>query len=69
MLAGQRSARNSIIVDVLRDYGYVEARGMGIRLKIVPLVRLAAGANPSFEATEDYLRVVLPRDAAEREQP
>lgn len=63
MLAGQRSARNSIIMDVLRDYGYVEARGMGVRRKIVPLVRQASGVDPKFEATEDFLRVVLPRDA------
>ncbi|MDN5848290.1 MAG: hypothetical protein L0H63_01445 [Nitrococcus sp.] len=28
MVAGQRSARNPIIVDVLRDYGYVDARGI-----------------------------------------
>ena len=29
MLAGQRSARNPLIVEVLRDCGYVDARGMG----------------------------------------
>lgn len=61
MLAGQRSARNSIIVDTLRNYGYVDARGMGVRLKIVPLVREASGSDPLFEATEDYVSVVLPR--------
>lgn len=61
MLAGQRSPRNTIIVGVLRDYGYVDARGMGIRNKIVPLVRQASGEEPVFEATEDYVRVVLPR--------
>ena len=61
MLAGQRSPRNSIIVEVLRDYGYVDARGMGVRNKIVPLVRDASGSDPSFEATEDYVRVVLPK--------
>lgn len=61
MLAGQRSPRNTTIVGVLRDYGYVDARGMGVRNKIVPLVRAAAGIEPAFEATEDYVRVVLPR--------
>jgi ATP-dependent DNA helicase RecG len=61
MLAGQRSPRNPIIVEVLRDYGYVDARGMGVRNKIVPLVREASGAEPGFEATEDHLRVVLPK--------
>jgi ATP-dependent DNA helicase RecG len=61
MLAGQRSPRNPIIVGVLRDYGYVDARGMGVRNKIVPLVRESSGIEPTFQATEDYLRVSLPK--------
>lgn len=61
MLAGQRSPRNPIIVEVLRDYGYVDARGMGVRNKIVPLVREATGIEPTFEATEDHVRVILPK--------
>ncbi|MBA4158780.1 MAG: putative DNA binding domain-containing protein [Gemmatimonadetes bacterium] len=61
MVAGQRSARNSIIVDILRDYGYVDARGMGVRRKIIPLIREASGVEPRFAATEDHLTVVLPR--------
>jgi ATP-dependent DNA helicase RecG len=61
MLAGQRSPRNTTIVGVLRDYGYVDARGMGVRNKIVPLVQAAAGVEPTFEATEDHVRVILPR--------
>ena len=60
MLAGQRSARNPIIVEVMRDYGYVEHRGMGVRRKIVPLTREHAGKDASFEATDDFLRVTLP---------
>ncbi len=60
MLAGQRSPRNPLIVEVLRDHGYVDARGMGVRNKIVPLVREASGSEPRFEATEDYVRVSLP---------
>lgn len=61
MLAGQRSPRNQLTVDVLRDYGYVDARGMGVRNKIVPLIRAASGADARFDATEDYLRVMLPK--------
>ena len=60
MLAGQRSARNPIIVAVMRDYGYVEHRGMGVRRKIVPLTREFAGRDARFEATDDFLRVSLP---------
>ena len=60
MIAGQRSPRNPIIVDVLRDYGYVDARGMGVRNKIIPLVRQATGKDPIFDETDDYLRTTLP---------
>lgn len=60
MLAGQRSARNPIIVETMRDYGYVDARGMGVRRKIVPLTRDYAGKDPVFDLTDDYLRVTLP---------
>ena len=61
MLAGQRSARNSLIVEVLRDYGYVDARGMGVRNKIIPLVLEQNGLEPQFLSTEDYLKVVMYR--------
>ncbi len=61
MLAGQRSPRNPIVVEVMRDYGYVDARGMGVRRKIVPLIRAATGEDAQFEATEDHVCVSLPR--------
>lgn len=57
MVAGQRSPRNPLIVDVLRDFGYVDARGMGVRTKIIPLLQAYNGLPPEFEATDDYLRV------------
>jgi ATP-dependent DNA helicase RecG len=65
MLAGQRSPRNPLIVDILRDYGYVDARGMGVRTKIVPLMRLENGCDPVFELTDDYLKTVLRRKRME----
>jgi len=58
MIAGLRSPRNPILVEVLKDYGYVDARGMGVRTKIIPLMR-AEGSEAVFEASEDYLRTVL----------
>jgi ATP-dependent DNA helicase RecG len=64
MLAGQRSPRNILIMEVLRDYGYVDYRGMGIRSKVVPLMRKINYADPIFEATEDYLKTVLPKKQA-----
>lgn len=63
MLAGQRSARNPVVMEVLRDYGYVEQRGMGVRRKIVPLTRDFTGRDAMFEATDDFVRVTLPAAA------
>lgn len=63
MLAGQRSARNPIIMEVMRDYGYVEQRGMGVRRKIVPLTREFTGRDAMFEASDDFVRVTLPAAA------
>jgi ATP-dependent DNA helicase RecG len=35
MRAGTRAARNQLLKDVMRDYGYLEALGMGVRRKII----------------------------------
>ena len=43
----------------LRDYGYVEARGMGIRAKVIPLMKQHKKTEPVFEATEDYVKTLL----------
>jgi ATP-dependent DNA helicase RecG len=61
MKAGQRSPRNTLIMEVLRDYGYVDYRGMGVRTKIVPLTKALSGKDPVFEATEDFLKTTLYR--------
>ena len=61
MKAGQRSPRNTIIMEVLRDYGYVDYRGMGVRTKIVPLTKAMTGKEPEFVASEDYLKTILYR--------
>ncbi len=61
MMAGQRSPRNSIVMEVLRDYGYVDSRGMGVRTKIIPLMRAHSGKEPEFEVTDDFLKTSLYR--------
>ena len=61
MVAGQRSPRNTLIMEILRDYGYVDSRGMGVRTKVIPLMRTLNHVDPIFEATDDYLKTVLPR--------
>jgi ATP-dependent DNA helicase RecG len=60
MIAGQRSPRNPLIMEILRDYAYVDSRGMGVRAKIIPLMRQVNQSEPVFEATDDYLKTVLP---------
>ncbi len=59
MVAGQGSPRNPLIVGVLRDYGYVDARGMGVRNKIIPLLLERNGTAPEFQATVDYLKLTM----------
>ena len=61
MIAGQRSPRNPLIVEVLRDYGYVDARGMGVRNKIIPLLRKWNRVTPEFHAAEDQLKLTMRR--------
>ena len=57
--AGQRVSRNNNIVSVLRDYGLMEHQGMGIRRKVIPLMKQCNDTEPEFEATEDYFKVTL----------
>ena len=61
MKSGQQSPRNANIVRILRDYGIMDDRGMGIRRKVIPLMAEHNGCEPTFEAAEDYFRVVLSR--------
>ncbi len=61
MIAGQRSPRNTLITDILRDYGYIDSRGMGVRTKIIPLMQNLNETDPVFEATTDYLKTTLYR--------
>lgn len=65
MKAGQRSPRNPLIMEVLRDYGYVDYRGMGVRTKIVPLTLAHTGREPDFSVTDDYLKTTLYRKDVE----
>jgi len=53
--------KDTVIMEVMREYGYVDFRGMGLRTKVVPLMRSHNGCDPIFEATEDYLKVTLPK--------
>ena len=48
MKSGLRYARNQALVNVMRDYGYVEARGMGVRNKLIPGMLKHNGTEPDL---------------------
>ena len=64
-LAGRRSPRSLLISEVIRDRGYADARGMGIRNKIVPLLRARNGVAPEFDADEDHLKLARRRGSGD----
>ena len=56
---GEQTLRNPICMRIFKDYGYLENQGMGIRLKVIPLMLRENGREPDFEATEDHFKVTL----------
>ena len=48
MKDGMRYARNQNLVNVMRDYGYVDARGMGVRNKMIPGMLAHNGTTPDL---------------------
>jgi len=61
MIAGCRAARNQLIKDIMRDYGYLEHMGMGIPRKIVAGMRVFNGTEPGLHVEEESVRLVLRR--------
>lgn len=59
MRAGTRATRNQLLLDVLKDYKYMEQRGLGVRLKIIPLMRAHNGTEPDLLADGDRFTVRL----------
>jgi ATP-dependent DNA helicase RecG len=57
MLTGCRAARNQLLKDVMRDYGYLEHMGMGIPRKIVKSMQAHNGTLP--ELIEDDERFII----------
>ena len=59
MRAGARYARNQTLVNIMRDYGYADARGMGVRNKIIPGMRAHNGTEPDLIEEEHRFTVRL----------
>jgi len=54
-----RVARNELLKEILRDYGYVEHFGMGVRVRIIESMRKHNGTEPDLIEEEDRFMVRL----------
>lgn len=59
MITGCRSARNQLLKDVMRDYGYLEHMGMGVPRKIVKGMQKHNGTTPELIEDEELFAVRL----------
>ena len=57
MRVGIRYSRNQVLTSVMRDYGYVEGLGMGIRRQVIPAMRAHNGTEP--ELVESGPRLIV----------
>ena len=64
MREGIRAARNELLKEILRDYGYIEHQGMGVRRKIVEAMRTHNGTEVDLEEEDDRFIVRLWKKAA-----
>jgi ATP-dependent DNA helicase RecG len=63
MRAGYRASRNELIKEVLRDYRYIEATGLGVPRKIIEGMRIHNGTDPDLVEEEDRFLVRLWKDS------
>ena len=54
-----RVARNDLLKEILRDYGYIEHYGMGVRNRIIESMRTHNGTEPDLLEQEDRFVVRL----------
>lgn len=59
MRAGYRASRNELIKEVLRDYRYIEATGLGVPRKIIQGMRAHNGTEPDLIEDNDRFIVRL----------
>ena len=64
MRAGYRRARNELLRDVMRDYGYMKHIGMGVPREIVRVMRDHNGTEPDLVAGTDRFTVRFRRQSA-----
>lgn len=59
MQEGIRAARNELLKEILRDYGYIDHLGMGVRRKIIEAMRVHNGTEVDLEEQDDRFVVRL----------
>jgi ATP-dependent DNA helicase RecG len=59
ILAGTQYPRNNILLKTIKDLGFMEDRGLGIRRKVIPVLKEKKFPDPVFEATEDYFKITI----------
>ena len=59
MKQSYRAARNELLKDILRDYGYIEHRGLGVRNRIIEGMRTHNGTEPDLVEEETRFIVRL----------
>ena len=59
MRAGTRAARNSLLKDFMRDYGYLEHMGMGVPRKIIKGMKEHNGSDPQLIEENERFTVRL----------
>ena len=64
--AGYRATRNELLKDILRDYRYIEATGLGVPRKIIQGMRAHNGTDPDLIEEEDRFIVRLWKEFRER---
>jgi ATP-dependent DNA helicase RecG len=67
MRTGCRAARNQLIKDVMRDYGYLEHMGMGVPRKMVRGMKAHNGTDPELIEGEESFTVRLLAGTANNE--
>lgn len=63
MRVGCRAARNQLLKDVMRDYGYLEHMGMGVPRKIVKSMHEHNGTEPDLVEDEETFTLRLWRES------
>ncbi len=66
MRAGYRASRNELIKEVLRDYRYIEATGLGVPRRIIAGMRAHNETEPDLIEEDDHFLVRLWKEAMSR---